>query len=425
MTKTNTLKVRMMTALLAVTTIFGCAFAQDNLAQPQGKPLHSAAGSAAFDWPNWRGPTHDGVSMEGRLNWKWSSEGPKKLWQASVGKGMSSFATAQGRVYTLGNLEDVDVVYCLDAESGKEIWKHTYPCPLNPLSYEGGPSSTPAVDGGRVYTLSKAGDCFCLDAATGKVIWSRKFEAPPTTAEDYKVWWGFAGSPLIEGDKLILAVGAAGVALNKVTGEILWDNGPGRAGYSSPVPFDMGGERYIARLSGHEIVTVKVSDGKISSRALWRTTWDQNAPDVLVSGGKMLVATGHGVGCAQFQITTNSLDPLWRAKTLRTELSTPVLWKNHVYGFDRNQLVCLDWETGAVKWMADESRQGSLLVADQKLIILQEDGVLLVADASPAAFKIEARAQVLDGRCWSVPVLSNGKLLLRNSIGAVVCLDLR
>ncbi len=412
-------------ALLGVAVLSATVLAQETILQPQAKPGQAAVGSNAFDWPNWRGPTHDGVSHETKLNWKWSSEGPKKLWQTTVGKGMSSFAVAQGRAYAMGNREDVDTVYCFDAETGKEIWKHPYPCPLNPLAYEGGPSSTPAVEDGRVYTLSKAGDCFCLDAATGKVIWSKKFDAPPTTKEDYKVWWGFAGSPLIEGTQLILSVGTAGVALNKMTGDVLWDNGPGRAGYSSPVPFVMGAERLFAKLSGHEIVVAKMSDGKVLSRTLWRTTWDQNAPDVLVSGGKMLVATGHGVGAALFNVTTNALVPLWNVKSLRTELSTPVLWKNHVYGFDKNQLVCLDWESGAVKWAAEETRQGSLIVADQKLIVMQEDGTLLIAEATPEAFKPVAKAQVLDGRCWSVPVLSNGKMFLRNAAGIVVCLDLR
>ena len=425
MKKLHFLDVRRIAVLFAAlaATGFGRMNAQEGLSQVPNLPARNPA--SAFDWPNWRGPTHDGVSKETGLNWKWPTEGPKKLWQTTVGKGMSSLAVAQGRVYTMGNREDVDTVYCFDAGTGKEIWKHAYPCPLTPLSYEGGPSSTPAVDDGRVYTLSKAGDCLCLDAATGKAIWSKKFDAPPTTKEDYNVWWGFAGSPLIEGDKLILSVGTAGVALNKVTGEVFWDGGNGRAGYSSPVPFDLGVERCFVKLSGHEIVVARMSDGKVLSRTLWRTTWDQNASDVLVSGGKMLVATGHGVGSALFEVTTNSLVPVWRIKSLRTELSTPLLWKNHVYGFDKNQLVCLDWETGVVKWSAEETRQGSLIVADQKLIVLQEDGMLLMAEATPQAFKPLAKAQVLEGRCWSVPVLSNGRLLVRNSIGTVVCLDLR
>jgi outer membrane protein assembly factor BamB len=392
---------------------------------PQAKPTQVAAETPSFDWPNWRGPAQDGISKETKLNWKWPSEGPKKLWQTTIGKGMSSFAVAHGRVYSMGNREDVDTVYCFDAGTGKVIWKHPYPCPLNPLSYEGGPSSTPAVDDDRVYTLSKAGDCFCLDAATGKVIWSRKFDAPPTTKEDYKVWWGFAGSPLIEGNKLILSVGTAGVALNKRTGDILWDNGPGRAGYSSPVPFDFQSERCFAKLSGHEIVMARISDGKILAQTLWRTTWDQNAPNVLVADGKLFVTTGHGVGCALFDIAAEGLTPVWRNKNMSSELASPVLWKNDVYGFDKNRLVCLDWKTGTIRWAAEETRQGSLIVADEKLLVMQEDGTLLGAEATPEAFKPVAKAQVLDGRCWTVPVLSNGRLLLRNAAGTVVCLDLR
>ena len=138
------------------------------------------------------------------MNWSWPAAGPQVLWKAAVGKGFSSFAVSDGRVYAMGNRDNADRVFCLDAATGKEVWKHTYPCKLEPLSYEGGPSSTPTVDGDRVYSLSKFGHCFCLDARTGQVVWSRTFEPPATTDDDYRVWWGFAGSPLVVGDKLVL-----------------------------------------------------------------------------------------------------------------------------------------------------------------------------------------------------------------------------
>ena len=111
------------------------------------------------------------------------------LWRATAGKGLSSFAVAAGRVYTLGNRDDIDTVFCWDTETGRELWRHSYSCPLDPLSYEGGPSATPAVDGDRVYTLSKSGRAFCLEAGTGKVIWTRTFAAPERTKEDHRVWW--------------------------------------------------------------------------------------------------------------------------------------------------------------------------------------------------------------------------------------------
>lgn len=379
----------------------------------------------AADWPGWRGPHHDGICDEANLKWSWPATGPEVRWRAEVGKGFSSVAVAQGRVYTLGNRDEVDTVYCLDAQTGDVIWKHAYPSPLQPIAYEGGPGATPVVAGGRVYTLGKSGDCFCLDGAKGSVIWSKKFAPPPTTRDDYKVWWGFAGSPLLEGDRVILPVGTAGVALNKLTGEVLWDNGPGRPGYSSPVAFMRGGERCFALLSGHEALAVRIRDGKILWRIPWRTTWDQNAADVLVDGGRMLISTGHGVGCALFDITGDKPAELWRNKNLKSELATPVLWRGHVYGFNEKKLCCLDWATGELKWSAPDTRQGSFIVVDGKLLALQENGELLVADAVTGAYQPLTHAQVLKGRCWSAPVLADGRIYARNALGTLVCIDVR
>jgi len=378
----------------------------------------------AEDWPCWRGPARDGVSAETGLNWSWGEGGPKVLWKASLGKGFSAFAVAGGRTYTLGNADNVDTVFCLDAATGKELWRHSYPCELHPLSYEGGPSSTPAVDGGRVYTLSKFGHAFCLDAATGEVVWSRTFPAPPTTKADYRVWWGYAGSPLVLPDRVILAVGTAGIALDKGTGETLWESPVGRPGYSSPVPFRQGARNAFALVNGHEVVATDLG-GELLWRLPWRTTWDQNAADVLLSDGKLLVSTGHGVGCALFDLSSGQPVEVWRNRNLRNELGSSVLWQGKVYGYDFRQLRCLDWQTGEVVWSAEESRLGTVILADGKVIGLEETGRLVVVEATPAACKIVAQAQILGGRCWSAPALADGRLFVRNATGDAVCLDLR
>lgn len=389
------------------------------------KGEQASSGGADQGWPCWRGLRRDGISAERGLNWAWAAGGPKVLWKASVGKGFSSFAVARARAYTVGNSDDADTIFCLDTETGKEIWKHSYACPLQPLSYEGGPSATPGIDNGKVFTISKSGHCLCLDAVTGRVLWSRDFDAPPTTKQDYRVWWGFAGSPLIIGDRLILAVGWGGAALDKATGRVIWDNGPGRPGYSSPVPFQRGAEQALAFLSGHEIVTVRYHDGGVLARLPWRTTWDQNAPDVIVAEQKLFVTTGHGVGCALFDIAPATPVQLWRNKNLRSRLGSPVLWDGRVFGFDDHRLVCLDWNTGETRWATDDTRQGSLIIADGKIIALQEDGTLLIAEACSESFRPLNKAQVLDGRCWTSPVLSGGRLFLRNAEGTVACLDVR
>ncbi|HWF18883.1 MAG TPA: PQQ-binding-like beta-propeller repeat protein, partial [Verrucomicrobiae bacterium] len=156
----------------------------------------------ADDWYRWRGPNLNGISTETGWQTQWPDEGPKRLWKASVGMGFSSMTVSHGHLYTMGNDGDAtDTVYCLDAATGKPVWKHSYPCPLDPHFYEGGTSSTPIVDGDRVYSISRKGNLFCLDAATGKVIWSKNL---PEELGCEIPTWGFAGSALVEGDLLIL-----------------------------------------------------------------------------------------------------------------------------------------------------------------------------------------------------------------------------
>jgi outer membrane protein assembly factor BamB len=384
----------------------------------------SIVSTLASDWPSWRGPARNGISAEAGLNLSWTAEGPKVLWKGSIGKGFSSVTVAKGRVYSMGNLEEVDTVYCLDAETGKGIWKHSYPSALDPKAFEGGPLSTPVVDEDRLYTMGKFGQFFCLDASTGAVKWTNKFEPPALTKADYHVWWGFAGSPLITGDRVILPVGTAGVAMDKLTGKEIWNNGPGHSGYSTPVLFNSDAVSCFAFVSGHQVVAAQVSNGEIRWTLPWKTTWDQNASDVIVSAGKIFVSTGHGVGCALFDFTSGKPVQVWRNKNLRTYLSSCILWKGFLYGFDDRQLNCVDWNTGEVKWSAPDLGLGGLILADGKLIALTEKGTLLVAEASSEAYRPLAEAQILGGRCWSAPSLSDGRLYVRNAIGDLVCLDL-
>ena len=165
--------------------------------------------AAGADWPCWRGPDHNGISKE--THWKdtWPAGGPTISWRANVGTGFSAVAVANGRLHALGNADDQDTVVCLDAITGKELWKHSYDASLDPKAFEGGPTSTPAIDGDRVYTLSRRGDLFCFDAANGKVIWNKNI----ATDTDQRVpGWGLSGSPIVHEDLLLLNVGDAGLA---------------------------------------------------------------------------------------------------------------------------------------------------------------------------------------------------------------------
>ncbi|MDB6022576.1 MAG: qgdA [Pedosphaera sp.] len=378
------------------------------------------------DWYRWRGPDLNGISTETGWQTQWPAEGPKQLWKASVGAGFSSMSVSQGRVYTMGNDGDAtDTVWCLDAATGAPVWKHSYPCPLDPKYYEGGTSSTPTVDGDRVYTISRKGDLFCLDAAKGKVVWSKNI---PADLGSEIPTWGFAGSPLVEGDLLILNAGSAGLALNKKTGAVIWHSGNGPAGYSTPVPFNSGANHFLAFAASQTIEAINPADGKSVWSFPWKTLYDVNAADPIFHDGKMFVSSGCGHGCVLLDISAGKPTVVWENKEFRNHINSSVLWQGYLYGVDdvsnsHYELKCLSWDTGTVKWSEPKFGKGSLIIADGKIIGLSDKGELYVAEPTPAGFKPISHAQVLGGKCWTTPVLSNGRIYCRNAKGDLVCLD--
>ena len=378
----------------------------------------------AADWPNWRGPDHNGISSETGWLTAWPEAGPKVLWKAEVGTGFASISVSNGRAYTMGNTKNTDVLYCLDAETGAEIWKKSYPCRLFAESHEGGPCATPTVEGGAVYTFSKNGDAIRFDAATGQVAWHKNLVKelglkPPT--------WYFAGSALLVGDLVILNAGTYGVALNKADGSLVWQSGKGPGGYATAVPLGQAG-RCVVMPVCREVVALNPQTGKVLWKIPWRTSYDINAADVIVSGDTILVSSGYDEGCALYKTDAGTVTAMWKNKSMCNQVNSSVLWKGYLYGFDGQvnggaTLACLDFQTGKKVWSQGGLGTGSLMLADGKLIILGEKGKLVIAEASPDGFKQLASAQILMGKCWTVPVLANGRIYARNADGRLVCVD--
>lgn len=380
----------------------------------------AATAATAADWYRWRGPDLNGISRETGWQATWPESGPKPLWKAAVGTGFSSFSVSRGRVYTMGNTNETDTVYCLDAQSGQIVWKHSYPCPLDPKNFEGGPAATPTVDGDRVYTFSRKGDAYCLDAATGKVVWSRNLHREPGAEIPT---WGFASSALIAGERVILNAGDAGVALDKKSGDVLWNSGKGPGGYATAMPLSAGRDQCLAVFSRQSLVAVKVADGQEQWRYPWKTAYDVNAADPIIAGDRVFISSGYNRGATLIRINGSQPEKVWESKNMRNHFNSCVLWREHLYGVDEAELRCLAFDTGEVKWKYPQFGKGSLMLADGKLIGLSEKGELIIAEATPAAFKPISRAQVLTGKCWTMPVLSNGHIYCRNASGNVVCLE--
>ncbi len=394
--------------------VAGCAFA-------------TTVVTHATDWTQWRGPQRNGISAETGWGDTWPADGPPVAWKAKVGLGYSSFVVAQGRAYTLGHADGADTVFCFDADSGKLLWKHSYPAELGDKYFDGGTTGTPTVDGDRVHSLSRWGDLFCLEAATGKVVWSKNVQQE-TGARVPE--WGFGGAPLVSGKLLILNVGEAGLAVDKATGTIAWKSAPKAAGYSTPLPVTHNGEELVLLASGQAYVALQPATGKEAWRTKWVTQYDVNATDPVVDGERMFLSTGYGKGGAIFKWAAGEPEQLTKVKALRTQMNTAVLVGGHLYGVDgdtteKASLKCVEFATGAEKWVHPGFGSGALIAADGKLIALSGTGELLIAPANASGLAPTTRAQVLGGKCWTAPVLANGRLLCRNSKGEVVCLDLR
>ena len=382
--------------------------------------------SRAADWPNYRGPDYNGFTKE--TNWKsdWGDSGPNVLWKKSVGIGFSSMAVADGCVYSMGNTGktgNTDVVYCFDAVTGEEKWTHSYPCPLEPKYYEGGTLSTPTVDGDKVYTLSKMGSLFCLNAADGKVVWHKELNRDmgnelPT--------WHFSTSALIVGDMLVLNIGDAGLALNKNTGATIWENGKGKCGYATPVPFVMGGQRGLAIFAMDSIIAVEPDTGKKLWQFPWVTKNDVNAADPVIFDKYVFISSGYGRGCAMLEVNSGEVTKVWESKVMRNHMNCSILYDGFVYGFDESEFKCIVGRDGTEKWAERSLGKGSLIMsADGRMIIMSDKGELVIAQANPQEFKVLTRAQILpSGKCWTTPVLANGRIYARNTAGDLVCVDL-
>ncbi|MEQ1827054.1 MAG: PQQ-binding-like beta-propeller repeat protein [Pirellula sp.] len=381
----------------------------------------------AEDWPNYRGRNHDGISSETNWTDQWPKSGPRELWRTNVGVGFTSCSIANDRLFVGGNMDGEESLYCIHATTGKRLWKYTYECDLDDRFFEGGPTSTPTIDGDRVYFLSRPGDLLCLEADTGKLNWSKNL---PESVLVRVPGWGFAGSPVVQGERLILNVGESGLALDKLTGDMLWKSGDAEAGYMTPFPFQMENKWFALIASGKFYHCVDLESGSVLWKHRWLTTYGCNAASPIVFGSNAFFSSGYGRGSTLVALKSDSYEVVWANKGMQNQFNSSVLIDGSLYGFDGDEggevfFKCMDFAAGGEHWSYPGLGSGALTAANGKLIILSQNGELIIANASSKEFSPTSKAKVLDGKCWTVPVLCNGKIYCRNAAGDVVCLDVR
>lgn len=393
--------------------------------------------AAAEDWPQWLGPRRDGTSTEKVAPWK---EAPKVLWSQPAGEGNSSPVVAGGRVFLHTKVKDKDEeeVSAYDAATGKPAWHKTYPRGKGMFLFGNGPRATPAVEGGRVYTVGITGILTCFDAADGKQLWQvdtlKKFAAPSLV-------FGASGSPLIDDNRLLLNVGGKGasvVAFDRQNGDVLWKTLDDPASYASPIVLGAGKERQAVFLTGQGVVSLNPADGSLFWRYDFADPFHESA-STPIHAGDLLLAGSLGSGSVGLRLETKGDKPsaaeVWKNPQLTCYFSTPVtVGKEHVYLVTgtpppalavSSTLRCVEAGSGKELWQkpkVGKYHAALLRTGDDKLLMLTDGGDLALLDPDPKEYRELARGRVC-GETWAHPALADGRLYLRDA-DKLICLEL-
>ena len=413
----------------------------------------------ADDWNQWRGPNRDGVWSETNTLTTFPEAGADVLWRVPVANGFAGPAVADGRCFVMdyvrregdptpnpgkrNRLQGEERVLCLDARTGKELWRRVYDCDYN-ISYPNGPRATPTVDGDRVYSLGAEGHLHCLDVADGEVLWRRDLKRD--YGMDAAPFWGFAAHPLVEGDTIYLLVGGEGsiaVALDKMTGKERWRALSAKStGYCPPTMIEAGGVRQLIIWHPESLNSLNPQTGEVFWSFPMQPAYDMSivAP---IQHGEYLYATA-----LQGTSLLLKLDPdqpraeeVWRGKGLHSDHNPPLIVDGYLYGIDgRGPLRCFDLLTGEKKWQSmatatggrpANSTTGFLVRNGDRYWIMTETGELIVARLSPTGFTELGRAKILEPTTrtsnrtvvWSHPAFADRCLFARND-KEIVCVSL-
>ncbi|TXT21567.1 MAG: hypothetical protein FD138_4039 [Planctomycetota bacterium] len=380
----------------------------------------------AGDWPHWRGPDRDDVSKETGLLKEWPKEGPPRVWvNQDVGLGYAGVAIVNGKLFTMGAREDTEFLICLNATDGKELWSARIGSRLG-NNWGDGPRGTPSVDGERVYAMGGQGTLICAQVASGEVVWSKSMSA----LGGKKPGWGFCESVTVDGPRVLCTPGGSEgsiAALNKQDGEVLWRSTDVTHGaqYASIVPIEHNGKRQYLQLFTNSLVSVEAETGKL----LWKTDWPNGRtaviPTPIFHDGSVFITSGYKAGCKLAKIgPDNQVEDVYAHNEMTNHHGGVVRIGEHIYGCSDSTWTCLDFKTGKVAWAERRTfGKGSVTSADGMLYCLDENnGEVVLADASPAGWKVHGRFKLeaqsekrsRQGKVWTHPVVSNGKLFLRD-----------
>lgn len=373
------------------------------------------------DWPEFRGPHRDGILTESPIATDWTNAPPKQLWKQRIGPGWGSFCVIGDHIFTQEQRRESETVVCYSAKNGQELWVHSDNSRFYEVVGGAGPRATPTFHDGRLYTLGANGLLNCLNATNGEKIWSVEAEK---TADAKTPMWGFSGSPLIIGDKVLALMGSpegsAMLAFDAATGEKRWASGPGTHSYSSPQLASIAGVEQILSMTNAGLAALNPADGTILWEHAWPIEDGYRAIQPLVINDTVLIGSPANFGCRLIRVTHDgtiwTTAKVWDSVEIKPNFNDYVALDGYLYGFDGNVFACIDLATGKRKWKRGRYGFGQvLLVQPQNLLVIQaESGEVALVEANSKEFVELGKFAALDGKTWNHPVIAHGKLFVRN-----------
>ncbi len=388
----------------------------------------ATAGAGSVYWTDFRGPNRDGHYDQQPIRTDWPADGPSELWRIKVGGGYASVVIAEEHIFTIEQRRGQEVVAAYSLASGNELWTHGWQASFQERLGGDGPRATPTWNDGRVYALGGEGELRCLDATTGDLIW--KHDILRENDADNLVW-GMSAFVLVVDNKVIALPGGTNdnsiVAYDKLTGEVLWKSLSDAQAYTAPMLVTLAGQRQLLIVSAERMMGVSVEDGALLWEYPWVTHMGINASQPLVvDENHVFISAAYGHGSALVNLTQAAdgfqTKEVWKNLRMKNKFDSSVLHEGHVFGLDEAILACVDPRTGELKWKGGRYGYGQVLLASGHLIVLAENGDLVLVKATPESHQELVRFSALSGKTWNHPALADGKLVVRNQT-EMACYD--
>ena len=393
------------------------------------------AGDKAGNWHQFGGPRQSFKASSLGLAAEWPAEGPSRLWSRELGEGYSAIVVDGDRLFTMYRQNKNEVVVCMNAGTGKTIWEHKYessPRPGHVHQFGDGPRATPLIDGDRIYTIGVEGKMHALDKKTGKVAWTHDLW---DEFDGNFLVHGYSSSPIVHGNTIITLVGgenASIVAFSKKDGSVAWKNLSYGNSYSTPQILNIAGEKQLVTFMATELIGVDPDNGELKWEFHHENQWKQNVnmPKVVADGDHLFLSSPHA-GARGLKLTTKDgktmVEEVWATKKIQFYHVSTVQNGDWVYGSTGTMtpafLAAVNIRTGEIAWRERGFAKANCIEADGRLIILDEDGNLALATATPEGLVVHSRVELLDKVAWTVPTIVGKTMFLRDKKN-IMALDL-